>query len=117
MSTYFYFHCSEHKVSGGCWTRQAWGLGNADLIDAFKFVMYHVSECGPDSVGIHSEYDDEGWGNTSFEKEHRRQHLEQTAHIFPRSDDWEFMAQIPNGEDFRERWVRDQLAEITEEQS
>lgn len=112
MSTYYYFHCDKHQVSGGCWTRQAWGWGNADLIDAFKFVMYHVSECGPENIGMHSEHDDDDYANTSFEDEHRREHLEQTVDIFPRSDDWRFMGGQAPGTDFKAAWVQQQLSEL-----
>lgn len=112
MSTYYYFHCTKHQVSGGCWTRQAWRWGNADLIDAFKFVMYHVAECGEENIGMHSEHDDDAWANTSFEDEHRRAHLEQTAHIMPHSNDWAFMAEHGKSADWKALWVAAELARL-----
>lgn len=113
MSTYYYFHCTKHHVAGGCWTRQAWGWGNADLIDAFKFVMYHVDNCGPESIGMHSEHQDDDWDNTSFEDEHRRPHLEQTVNIFPHSNDWAFMASASgSGGRLSQLWTEAELAEL-----
>lgn len=116
MSTYYYFHCTKHQESGGCWTRQAWGYGNADLIDAYKFVMYHVAECGPESIGMHSEHEDYEYTPTGYDTEggKRREHLEQTRHIFPRSDDWGFMAKIPEGEQYKDQWVTEELARLDE---
>jgi len=80
MSTYYYFHCKAHRQSGGNFTRQAWGYGNADLIDTFKFVMYHVAECGPESIGVHSEYDSTGYESTAH-GDIRRAFLVATADI------------------------------------
>jgi hypothetical protein len=114
MSTYYYFHCAKHQASGGCWTRQAWGWGNADLIDTFKFVMYHVRECGPENIGMHSEHEDFGsdWANTSFEDEHRRPHLEATRGIFPHSNDWQFVEDAPKNADLDQLWTEAELAEL-----
>ena len=91
MSTYYYFHCTKHQESGGCWTRQAWGYGNADLIEAFKFVMYHVRECGEQNIGMHSEHDDDGYTSTCIDDDARAAFLENTRDIFPHSDDRAFM--------------------------
>lgn len=117
MSTYYYFHCDKHQVSGGCWTRQAWGWGNADLIDAFKFVMYHVAECGPENIGMHSENDEHAYTPTNYDTDGslRREFLEQTAHIFPRSGDWGFMASIPEGADYKAAWVNAEMAHLDAE--
>lgn len=114
MSTYYYFHCTKHQASGGQFTRQAWGAGNADLIDAFKFVMYHVLECGPESIGMHSEHDDDDYAATHYgvDDEIRRQFLEETRHIFPRSNDWGFMQNVEPGQDHKELWVAAELAEL-----
>lgn len=112
MSTYYYFHCTKHKLSGGLFTRQAWGSGNADLIDTFKFVMYHTLQCGPESIGVHSEHDDDEWANTNFDDEPRRQHLNDTAHIFPRSNDWEFVSNGPAGTDLNAEWIAAELNSV-----
>src|ERR1700757_2901469 len=99
MSTYYYFHCKKHQISGGWYSRQMWGAGNADLIDTFKFVMHHALECGPENIGMHSEYDEQAyWPTTNSPSdgddnsgESRRQHLLDTAKIWPHSDDWRHM--------------------------
>jgi hypothetical protein len=114
VSTYYYFHCTKHQSSGGCFTRQAWGAGNAELIDSFKFVMHHVLECGPESIGMHSEHYDDDWSNTNVDGDARRQHLEDTAHIFPRSNDWEFVNHGPKGTDLNAEWIAAQLATLEE---
>ena len=111
MSTYYYFHCNKHQLSGGLFTRQAWGYGSADLIDTFKFVMYHVKECGPENIGMHSEHEEENWIQTNCGGK-RRQHLLDTRDIFPHSDDWEFMENIPHGEDYNPFWVETELARL-----
>lgn len=114
MSTYYYHHCTKCQLSGGLFTRQAWGCGNADLIDTFKFVMWHISECGPEYIGMHSEHEDDQYSNTNCDLDggHRRQHLNQTAHIFSRSNDWQFMAEAPPGTDLEQLWLEQELAEL-----
>lgn len=115
MSTYYYFHCTKHQQSGGCFTRQAWGYGNADLIDTFKFVMYHVRECGEQHIGMHSEHDDDSYTPTHIDEEgSRREFLEWTRGIFPRSNDWEFVNHGPTGTDLDAEWIRAELAELDE---
>jgi hypothetical protein len=111
MSTYYYFHCTAHQQSGGNFTRQAWGYGNADLIDTFKFVMYHVSECGPENIGMHSEHDANEYTSTGCDNPGaRREFLAATAHIFPRSNDWKFMEE--HRADARQEWIAAELGEI-----
>jgi len=39
MSTYYKFQCSECKKTGGFFSRQAWGWGNADIVKNHKFIM------------------------------------------------------------------------------
>lgn len=114
MSTYYYFHCTKHKQSGGCWTRQAWGYGNADLIESFKFVMYHIRECGPESIGMHSEHEDNEYINIDSNEDSRREFLSVTADIMPRSNDWEFMGRYGSRGNWKEQWVAEELAEIEE---
>ncbi|WP_094359871.1 hypothetical protein [Mycobacterium marinum] len=119
MSTYYYFHCEKcRQLSGGCFTRQAWGYGNADLIDTFKFVMHHIRECGEQHIGMHSEYADDGRTTTSFDTEggQRRQHLEATADIWPYSNDWGFMAEHGHKEiaELKRLWVDSEIAELQE---
>jgi hypothetical protein len=112
VSTYYYFHCTKHRLSGGCFTRQAWGAGNADLIDTFKFVMYHVLECGPENIGLHSEHEDDDWANISVDDDVRRQHLRDTEHIFPHSDDWDFMDRLLPGTNMKQAWLSAEMAKL-----
>jgi hypothetical protein len=114
VSTYYYFHCTNHqpRQAGGCWTRQAWGWGNADLVDAFKFVMLHVRDCGEQYIGMHSEHADDNDTNTSYEDEHRRPFLEAARGIFPHSDDWAFMDKLPEKTNPDDAWTQAELAEL-----
>lgn len=113
MSTYYYFHCTKHMQEGGCFTRQAWGYGNADLIEAFKFVMYHVRECGQQHIGMHSEHEGDDYASTCIDDDVRREFLEATKDIMPHSSDWAFMERAA-GKDWKELWVSEQLAQIPE---
>ena len=56
MSTYYYFVCKKCKEYGGFYSHQAWGWGNADFIDSFKFLMKHTDSCGAENLGIDCEY-------------------------------------------------------------
>lgn len=81
MSTYYYFVCKKCSKYGGFLSRQAWGYGNFDIIDSFKFIAKHMSECGSENIGVVSEhYIDENYGE---DKE-----LPSDVDVYPRSDDW-----------------------------
>lgn len=45
MSTDYVFMCKECRKYGGGFTSQAWGTGNADIIDSFRFIMKHNLFC------------------------------------------------------------------------
>lgn len=46
MSTYYALTCPKCKeTSGFSFSRQAWGWGNADIVETFKFLMAHAM-CG-----------------------------------------------------------------------
>lgn len=109
MSTYYYFHCTKHMESGGCWTRQAWGYGNADLIEAFKFVMHHVRTCGEEHIGMHSEHNDDEYVSTVIDDDARRAFLEATRGIWPHSDDWAFVRREDGTVD---GWVDEELVKV-----
>ena len=84
MSTYYYFACKKCKKLGGFFSRQAWGWGNADVIDSFQFIMKHTGSCGEEHIIILSEfvldnYTDEGYTDDTSDE------LKQ---YYPRSTDW-----------------------------
>lgn len=114
MSTYYSFKCDNCKLLGGFMSRQAWGTGNADLVDNFKFVMHHSLECGVEHIGVISEHSEEygEWPNTNIESKARLKHLIDTEGIFPHSSDWEFMRDSQEG--FAQKWV-DKEREIADE--
>jgi hypothetical protein len=95
MSTYYGFHCDKCKVTGGFLSSQAWGVGNFDIIDTFKFVMHHALECGQQNIGMHSEHDDayEEWPTVHLSGPDREKFLEDSKAIFPSSNDWQFIAE------------------------
>lgn len=100
MSTDYYHHCRKCNVLGGLMTRQAWGTGNASLIDTFKFIMHHALRCGEDHLRVVSEHSwvtDGEFPNTLVDRSARLRHLVETRHIFPCSADWTFVAG-PNGD-------------------
>ena len=98
MSTYYSFKCDKCKLLGGFMSRQAWGTGNADLIDNFKFVMHHSLNCGTEFQGVVSEHQQEyeDYEDTNIASEARKRHLAATEDIFPHSSDWEFMRENEN---------------------
>lgn len=55
MSTYYELRCDACDQQGGFFSRQAWGWGNANLIENHKFLMHHAA-CG--EIEILSEHDD-----------------------------------------------------------
>jgi hypothetical protein len=100
MSTYYYLRCPACKEIGGFYSRQAWGWGNANIIDTFKFLMAHtqcaytlndakvIVDYGKPVIEIVSEHDE-----YSEEEERKwQEHRKQLKDIFPRSDDWKFIA-------------------------
>jgi len=114
MSTYYGFVCSLCKLRGGFCSRQAWGVGNADLIDNFKFTMYHALNCGPEYVSMYSEddYTTEDYPDTNIDGEARRKHLEDTRHYMPGSSDWKFVSKHYSSENWdkvKEKWVENEL--------
>lgn len=41
MGIDYKFYCNKCKKTGGGFSSQAWGTGNADIIDSFRFLMKH----------------------------------------------------------------------------
>ena len=92
MGTYYSFHCTKCKVQGGFLSEQAWGTGNFNIVDTFKFVMLHALNCGPASIGMNAEHEYCDWPDTHIDQEVRLRFLEESQDIFPSSNDWGFIA-------------------------
>jgi hypothetical protein len=41
MGVDYKFFCKKCDKTGGGFSSQAWGTGNADIIDSFRFIMKH----------------------------------------------------------------------------
>jgi hypothetical protein len=91
MSTFYYFECEKCKTRGGWFTRQAWGWGNFDIIESFKFICFHLEKCGADIRTV-SEFDENSGIDLAEDDGARAQFLTNARGIFPRSDDWAFVA-------------------------
>ncbi len=81
MSTYYYFVCNKCSKYGGFISRQAWGYGNFDIIDSFKFIVKHKQECGTENIGLAVEHD-------IFENYEEDKDLPSDKDVFPHSNDW-----------------------------
>jgi hypothetical protein len=89
MSTYYQFKCKKCNRIGGFYSRQAWGWGNFNIIDSFKFIAYHTENCGEEYIGVISEHDE------NFEADLIQERIDfytrDTIDHFPLSNDWKFM--------------------------
>lgn len=106
MSTYYHFKCKRCNKIGGFYTRQAWGWGNFNIIDSFKFLAFHTENCGEEYIGVISEHDDD------YEEDLNQEKLDfynkGTINYFPSSNDWGFMREH-NGLDIEELnslWIK-----------
>lgn len=50
MATDYYLYCGKCKKSTYSFSRQAWGWGNANIIDSFRFIMKHIAECDQEDL-------------------------------------------------------------------
>lgn len=103
MSTYYYFKCEKCKRTGGFLSRQAWGWGNFDIIDSFKFLGLHIAECGHDNIRMTWEHDDD-----CYNEEPKDSFLKRSEGIFPYSNDWEFMKKTEK--DYDKAWIENENA-------
>ncbi|PYI54259.1 hypothetical protein [Paenibacillus flagellatus] len=89
MSTTYYFVCKKCRRKGGFYTRQAWGWGNFDIIDSFKFLAYHTKQCGEEQIGVVSEH------NEDYEDDLYNERVDfyksESYDFFPFSNDWQLM--------------------------
>jgi len=116
MGTYYYFYCEECKERGGFLSRQAWGWGNFDIVDSFKFIAKHIRECGSKNIRIIDENAIEleevcDKESCRDENKFRKQFLKDTNDIFPKSNDWEFMSKASDN-NFREEWVKKEIKSL-----
>lgn len=93
---------------------QAWGWGNFDMIESFKFLAYHIEKCGEDSIRVISEEEEQ---YVDLLHDEYNQFLEETKHIFPHSQDWEFLvhAQALTVDEVKQKWVDEQTISASDE--
>lgn len=106
MPTYYYFTCQKCRTRGGVFGEQAWGWGNFDMIESFKYLAYHIRTCGEDSIRVISEEVDDYVDQLHTEY---NDFLEKTKHIFPHSNDWAFLDKWKklSVEELKEKWVEE----------
>jgi len=106
MPTYYYFTCQKCRTRGGVIGEQAWGWGNFDMIESFKYLAHHIRTCGEDSIRIISEEVDDYVDQLHAEY---NDFLEKTKHIFPHSKDWAFLDKWKelSVEELKEKWVEE----------
>lgn len=89
MSTYYYFKCNKCKRKGGFFSRQAWGWGNFDIIDSFKFLAFHTDNCGEEYIIVISEHSEDYEEDLNIEI--INYYKKESFDHFPSSNDWKFM--------------------------
>lgn len=115
MSTNYRLRCNTCKEQGGFFSRQAWGWGNADVIENTVFLMAHA-ECGDyyqgdpdDEIGIrilseHDYLDDHAEERLKWIDNLQGDTIAGTA--FPRASEW----QAAKEGDIREWWDTEKRA-------
>jgi hypothetical protein len=93
---------------------QAWGWGNFDMVESFKFLAYHINKCGEDSIRIISEDFDH---YVDLLHDEYNIFLEETKHIFPHSKDWDFLVRSHELtlEELKQKWVDEQAIKEADE--
>ena len=120
MSTYYYMRCDKCKQIGGFFSRQAWGWGNADIVETFKFMMLHTARCGHQHIRVISEHDDQFFderdealgGEWLGVEKAQIKFLEDSRRMFPCSCDWKLPDE--KGDDIGERWYRLEMEKALE---
>jgi hypothetical protein len=107
MSTYYTFICKEHNKQGGFLSRQAWGTGNFDIIETFKFLALH-KDCKPYLVSEHTD------DYENVPQEEPQKFVEETRGYMPHSNDWEL---VKNNEwkDVEKKWEEVMLPSPTKD--
>lgn len=97
MSTNYKLRCGKCQEQGGYFTRQAWGWGNADIIENTVFLMAHA-DCydryqgeEDEKLEVISEYDDRigDYYETAKWIENLQSSETKAGNAFPRSSEWE----------------------------
>jgi hypothetical protein len=98
---FYYFHCTLCRETGGFFSRQAWGWGNFDIIESFKFLAAHTP-C--DSITIIHEDKAEAQDEQRWEK--RLQDKDDSVyHYFPHSNDYPLIrSEFHNIDDMKRIW-------------
>ncbi|WP_400163119.1 hypothetical protein ACAF76_006515 [Brevibacillus sp. TJ4] len=107
MTTNYYFTCTKCGTRGGSLSNQAWGWGNFEIVESFKFLAFHISHCGEESIRVISEEADD---YIDLLHDEYNLFLEETKNIFPHSRDWEFLVrsqELPTDE-IKQKWVDEQ---------
>lgn len=119
MSVCYSFVCDKCRERGEFIVSKAWGWGNFDIIESFKFISYHIDNCGEDNIRIISEYseEDDEYKDVSNagDLERRKKFLKETKKYFPYSDDWKIMMEFSfkdDGADFKKLWVEKALVDL-----
>ena len=118
MSTNYTMRCGACKEQGGYFTRQAWGWGNADVIENTVFLMAHA-DCydryqgdEDEHLEIISEHDHrDNYDEENLKWIENLQNPETVAgSAFPRGDEWKL---VQDGGDIRAWWQahKDNLTE------
>lgn len=103
MSTYYTFRCPKCEEQGGFFSRQAWGWGNCEIFENFKF---HVAHSGCGVLQILKE-DDSLYAN---ERERLRwlDHLKRDEDlrslVWPRAGEWAWVKE--GWSEAKDRWLR-----------
>lgn len=95
MGTLYKFACLRCKTVGGEFTRQAGGIGNAELVGSFKFYATHAVECGAENVRVVDEDDEErcyGWPDQTDDVGW----LRYRSDVFPGTDEWQVAIDHPD---------------------
>jgi hypothetical protein len=100
-------------------TRQAGGWGNFHVVSSFKFLAFHIKNCGPEYIGLVHEDD-----TTQEQMEklcspmNEKQFLEKTKDLFPSFErafsDGKNFDDFENLEELKKEWHRRKIVDANE---
>ena len=91
MGYYYKFICKKCCVSGGFFSSQAWGFGNFDIIENFKFIGRHLY-CEDENLDLALRIVGEGNGlYYDYPSEQPEDFVKYTKSFMPHSNDWELV--------------------------
>jgi hypothetical protein len=96
VSTYYQFRCPKCGEQGGFFSRQAWGWGNDDIFENFKFFVAHA-HCG--SLEVVSEMEERYFAHEEELKWLERLNEDDRLrdHVWPQADEWQEVAESWEG--------------------